>query len=99
MKCFTDMILLPSHLFLSNETLHELAAYLNLVPKRQQTAEMEADEDQISSTLLVELLVRPHLTSLLCLLLVNLYCLLMCFMLPLILLLKNITAIMTFLLF
>ncbi|XP_065882435.1 RNA helicase aquarius-like [Dysidea avara] len=40
---------------LSNETLHELAAYLNLVPKRQQ--EVEGDEEVIDNSLLVELLV------------------------------------------
>ena len=45
----------------SNETLHELAAYLNLVPKRQESVETEND-DEISTALLVELLVRPHLT-------------------------------------
>ena len=47
---------------LSNETLHELAAYLNLVPKQQESVEMERDNDEISTALLVELLVRPHLT-------------------------------------
>ena len=46
----------------SNETLHELAAYLNLVPKRQESVEMESEDDEISTALLVELLVRPHLT-------------------------------------
>lgn len=46
---------------LSNETLHELAAYLNLVPKRQESVEMEGDNEEISTALLVELLVRPHL--------------------------------------
>ena len=50
-------------LFLSNETLHELAAYLNLVPKRQQSMETEGDEEEISTALLVELLVRPRLTD------------------------------------
>ena len=50
-------------LFLSNETLHELAAYLNLVPKRQQSMETGGDEEEISTALLVELLVRPRLTD------------------------------------
>ena len=53
---------------LSNETLHELAAYLNLVPKRQQSVEVEVDgdEDQISTALLVELLVWYDHTYCLC---------------------------------
>ena len=57
--CFTGVFYCVP---LSNETLHELAAYLNLVPKRQESVEMEGDTDEISTALLVELLVRPHLT-------------------------------------
>ena len=56
-------VLLSCAVLSSNETLHELAAYLNLVPKRQQSMEMESDEEEISTALLVELLVRPRLST------------------------------------
>ena len=55
-------VLLVCIMPISNETLHELAAYLNLVPKQQESVEMESEDDQISTALLAELLVRPHLT-------------------------------------
>ena len=54
-------VLLSHAILSSNDTLHELAAYLNLVPKRQQSMETESDGEEISTALLVELLVRPHL--------------------------------------
>jgi len=51
---YVEVVILFFHF--SNETLHQLAAYLNLVPKRQE--EVEGDEEVIDNSLLVELLVR-----------------------------------------